>query len=78
MEFICNPARYKGLDSSQYYEFVMQQLNNPREIWKDEYERKLKKVDRLLLLVLYSLSDSVVEESKVKECFEYRYPASQI
>ena len=72
IEFICNSNRYKAVEPYQYYEFVMQQLDNPREIWKDEYERKLQKVDRLLLLTLYSLSDSTIEESKVKECFEHR------
>lgn len=72
IEFICNPNRYKGIHSSNYYEFAMQQLNNPKEIWKDEYERRLEKVDRLLLMTLYSLSDSAVSEEKVKECFECR------
>lgn len=72
IEFICNSNRYKAVEPYQYYEFVMQQLDNPREIWKDEYERKLQKVDRLLLLTLYSLSDSTIEESKVKKCFEHR------
>lgn len=72
IEFICNSNRYKDVEPSGYYGFVMQQLDNPREIWKDEYERKLQKVDRILLLTLYSLSDSTVNESTVKECFERR------
>lgn len=72
IEFICNPNRYKDIHPSNYYEFAMQQLNNPKEIWKDEYERRLEKVDRLLLMTLYSLSDSAVSEEKVKECFECR------
>lgn len=72
IEFICNNNRYKNIEPSQYYEFIMQQLDNPREIWKDEYERKLQKVDRLLLLTVYSLSDSTVDEFKVKKCFEHR------
>ncbi len=72
IEFICSSNRYKDVEPSQYYEFAIQQLNNPREIWKDEYERKLQKVDRILLLTLYSLSDSAVDESTVKECFEHR------
>ena len=72
IEFICNSNRYEDIEPSQYYEFVMQQLDNPREIWKDEYERKIQKVDRILLLTLYSLSDSTVDESIVKECFEHR------
>lgn len=72
IEFICNPNRYRDIPPANYYEFVMQQLNNPKEIWKDEYERRLEKVDRLLLLTLYSLSDSAVNEEKVKNCFERR------
>jgi len=72
IEFICNPNRYRDIPSANYYEFAMQQLNNPKEIWKDEYERRLGKVDRLLLLTLYSLSDSAVSEEKVKNCFERR------
>lgn len=72
IEFICNPNRYKNISSADYYEFAMQQLDNPKEIWKDEYERRLEKVDRLLLMTLYSLSDSAVSEEKVKECFERR------
>ena len=72
IEFICNHNRYKDIEPSQYYEFIMQQLDNPREIWRDEYERKLKKVDRLFLLTLYSLSDSAVEENTVRDCFENR------
>jgi len=72
IEFICNPNRYKEISSANYYEFLMQQLDNPKEIWKDEYERRLEKVDRLLLMTLYSLSDSAVSEEKVKNCFERR------
>ena len=72
IEFICNPNRYKDVLPINYYRFAMQQLNNPKEIWKDEYERRLQKVDRLLLLTLYSLSDSAVSEEKVKNCFERR------
>ena len=64
--------RYKDLEPTEYYDFVMRQLNNPREIWKDEYERKLQKVDRLLLQTLYSLSDSKADEATVRKCFENR------
>lgn len=72
IEFICNPSRYKDVSPAQYYKFAMQQLDNPREIWKDEYEHRLRKSDRLLLLTLYSLSDSAVSEELVRECFERR------
>ncbi len=77
IEFICNPNRYRNVPAENYYEFAMQQLNNPKEIWKDEYERRLEKVDRLLLLTLYSLSDSAVSEQKVRVCFEHRISCEQ-
>lgn len=70
IEFVCNPNRYIGIAAGQFYEFIMQQLKNPKEIWKDEYERRLQKADRLLLLTLYSLSDVIVDEEEVKSCFE--------
>ncbi len=41
IEFICNPNRYKDIPPSAYFGFVMKQLNDPKEIWKDEYERRL-------------------------------------
>lgn len=72
IEFVCDPSRYKDVKVSDYYSFIMQQLNNPREIWKDEYEHRLGKVDRLLLLTIYSLSDSMVDEEDVRRCFEER------
>lgn len=72
IEFVSEPSRCKSIVSSDYYDFVIQQLDNPREIWKDEYEKKLQKADRLLLLTIYSLSDSFVNEELVKNCFERR------
>lgn len=72
MEFICSPNQYKVVQPEDYYAFIMQQLNNPKEVWKDEYERRLTKVDRILLQTIYSLSDEIVSEDKVKNCFERR------
>lgn len=69
MEFVCNPHRYKSITPEEYYNFIMKQLNNPRQIWKDEYERKLQKSDRILLTTLYSLSDSAVKKETVQKYF---------
>ncbi len=71
IEFICNNNRYQNIPPSQYYNFVIQKLNNPSEIWRDEYENRLQKGDRLLLLSLYTLSDTEADEAIVKKCFEH-------
>ncbi len=72
IEFICKRKQYQAQEPSGYYEFAMKQLNDPQKIWRNEYDKRLDEVDRLLLLTLYSLSAYTVEESIVKACFEYR------
>ncbi len=72
VEFICNPNRYAKIEPEQYYQFIVQHLENPKEIWKDEYERKLQKTDRILLSTIYSFSDSATDLESIKECFEKR------
>lgn len=72
IEFVCAPYRYRHLAASQYYAFICKHLRNPQEIWNDEYERRLLKVDRILLSTLYSLSDVLVPESILKQCFYKR------
>ncbi len=70
IEFICN--RYRKQQPSEYYEYAMRQLDNPQDIWRDEFEHNLEPVDRLLLLTLYSLSEDAVEELTLKTCFADR------
>ena len=43
IEFVTNKRQYETFDSSKYSEFIFQCLNNPEQIWKNEYERRLNK-----------------------------------
>ena len=70
IEFITNSHRTSNISVKEYYTFIINQLNNPKEIWKDEYERRLQKVDRLFLSTLYSLTDKEVEIQLLRDCFE--------
>lgn len=72
IEFVCTPHQYEKIPSSKYADFILDCLNNPEQIWKNEYERRLAEADRLLLTTLYSLSDTSVPFDMVKECFENR------
>ena len=72
IEFICTPYRYRNIAPDKYYTFICKNLRNPQEIWNDEYERRLSKVDRILLTTLYSLSDVLVSENLLKQCFYKR------
>lgn len=72
IEFVCSSQQFLGVDSTQYADFIMNCLNNPEQIWKNEYERRLAGTDRMLLATLYSLADVAVPLNMVKACFEYR------
>ena len=72
IEFISNPNRYLKIPASEYFSYIINQLNNPSQIWKDEYERKLQKADRILLTTIYSFSDTSTDEYMIRYNFEKR------
>lgn len=72
IEFVCTSKHYQAVAPSDYYDFIMSHLENPKEIWKDEYEDRLSSTDRILLQTLYSLTSTVVPAALVKQCFERR------
>lgn len=55
-----------------YTNYILCCLKNPEQIWKNEYERRLVNVDRILLTTLYSLTNTVISLGLVKKCYEYR------
>ena len=53
----------------EFYKDIIDNLNNPHLIWKNEYEKRLQEEDRILLNILYSLSRYGVKYSILEECF---------
>lgn len=72
IEFVTNFKRVSEIPVTEYYSFIVDNLNNPNAIWEDEYVRRLTHIDRILLTTLYSISDTNVPYNFVKQCFEYR------
>lgn len=72
IEFISNPNRYNDIPSNKFYQFVIHCLDDPRMVWDNEYEVRIKVVDRCLLMTLYSLSNTTVSYDLVKRCFNKR------
>ena len=69
VEFVTKKKNYKQVASDCYATFIMDCLRNPTELWKDEFTRKLGAEDRALLLTLYSLTDTSVEEPVLVRAF---------
>lgn len=69
VEFVTKKKNYKQVAPDCYATFIMDCLRNPTELWKDEFTRKLGAEDRALLLTLYSLTDTSVEEPVLVRAF---------
>lgn len=72
IEYITEPDRYKDILPEKYIDFVLKCLSNPELIWGNEYERRLKKVDRILVNTLFSLTDTTIDYDILKKAFNKR------
>ena len=72
IEYICTPHRLSNIIADEYMNFILKSLNNPEEVWKNEFERRLKDSDRILVTTLYSLSNSVISKEFLKTCYNHR------
>lgn len=72
MEFVTRKINYRNVGSDHYSEYVMKCLDNPTEIWYDEFSQKLQQEDRVFMTTLYSLTDTSINEEALKRAFNYR------
>ncbi len=71
IEYITKKDRVIKKECSEYFKFILKILNNPEEIWKEEFEM-FATVDRILINTLYSLTSTTCDKENLKKCFEER------
>jgi len=67
----------KYLDQEQvipdnYFDHIMDKLDNPEDIWKDEFRNRLEEHDRILMHTLYSLTDTKIDIEILEKVFNKR------
>ena len=72
IEHVTHPINYLKVNFSNYFDYIDDNLSNPNDIWKNEFNRRLQDVDRVFLTTLYSLTDTNVEYDVLKKCFNNR------
>ena len=72
IERICNAAVRDSIPAEHYFDYIILTLNNPKDMWNDEYENRIQPTDRLLLTTLYSLTDTYVDAEILRTCYERR------
>jgi len=69
IEHVTFEHNYSRVMPKLYFNFIVQNLSNPHDIWKNEFEQRLQNIDRAFLTTLYSLTDTYIEHNVLKKCF---------
>jgi len=72
IEHVTLCSNYLKISPDKYADYILRNLDNPNDIWKNEYYHRIKEEDRAFLTTLYSLTDTIIEYSVLKKCFEKR------
>ncbi len=72
IEFVCKPYRFEEIAPVNYFAYIMNNLDNPKDVWLDEYINRLSNIDRIFINTLYSLGNTTVPLELVRACFNYR------
>lgn len=71
MEFITDKSKINAFSPKLYLEFILNNLNNPKEIWRHSFNNQIGYMDRRLLLTLFSLPKGISEQI-LNDAFENR------
>jgi len=71
-EYITNYYNLKGIELSEYLIFIIEKLDNPDEVWDDEFRNRISEVDRIFMHTLYSLTDTTVSMDIFRKAFDKR------
>lgn len=61
IEYVTKNKRVKLIKVENYYKYIMDNLDNPKDVWKDEFENRLESSDRKLMFTLYSLTNRYID-----------------
>lgn len=72
IEYVTRQNVSNKIAAGEYCEFIRRCLDNPTEIWRDEFNNRLKAEDRIFLTSLFSLTEVGVEDKVLRRVFNAR------
>lgn len=72
IEYVTKERNFNNRKAHEYYDYIINKLTNPQDVWEDEFNNRISNFDRVFMHTLYSLTDTFVEESILRECFNRR------
>lgn len=68
VQYLFNENQYPE-NEEEYLTYVEDTLNHPEKVWENEYNKRIFPEDRMLLEILYSVSDYRVERDSLRKAF---------
>lgn len=72
IEYVTKKNVYREVLPENYFSYIMYKLDNPEDVWLDEYRNRISEPDRILLNVMYSLTDTIISRNILEEAFNCR------
>lgn len=72
IEYVTKEKNYCQVPSNDYHAFFLSKLNNPEDVWRDEFNNRLHQIDRMMMNTLYSLTDTSIEIEAFESAFNKR------
>ena len=72
IEYVTRPNVSSKIAADEYCAFIRRCLDNPTEIWRDEFNNRIKAEDRIFLTSLFSLTDVGVDDKVLRRVFNAR------
>lgn len=76
IEYCSRPEFIERCNLNNYYSAIVSRLNNPVDIWKNEFEERLGEEERVLAYQLFSFGTESVRLSHLKTAFNSRIKLS--
>lgn len=76
IEYCSRPELIERCDLDNFYSTIISHLNNPVDIWKNEFEERLGEEERVLAYQLFSFGNKFVSLSHLKAAFNSRIKLS--
>lgn len=72
IEYVTKKRNYGSVSPGEYFVYILRKLDNPEDVWKDEFRNRLEEVDRVLMNTLYTLTDTIIDMEILEAAFNKR------
>jgi len=72
IEYVTKRRIYEKVSADDYFQYIMKKLNEPDDVWQDEFRNRISEEDRILMNTIYSLTDTTVSREVLESTFNSR------